>query len=125
MKKLRIQKKINVEFSNKTHTIVSLEKKYLLEFISKSSKKNITFVKYIFIGNSQRFGNIMRTIYKIIFYCKILGCKKIFLDKKKIWFINKKIIDKKYKIIVEPEETKKIKLFHDYTFLIISIIFTQ
>ena len=110
MKKLRVQKKINVEFSNKTHTIVSLEKKNLLEFISNSSKKNITFVKYIFFGNFQRFGNIMRTIYKIIFHCKLLGCKKIFLDKKKIWFIKKKIIDKKYKIIIKPEEIKKIKL---------------
>lgn len=101
---------MKAEFTNKTHTIVSLEKKNLLEFISKSSKKNITFVKYIFFGNRQRFGNKMITIYNIIFYCKLLGCKKILLDKKKVWFIKNKIIDKKYKIIIEPEDINKMKL---------------
>ena len=110
IKKLRIKKKMKAEFTNKTHTIVSLEKKNLLEFISKSSKKNITFVKYIFFGNRQRFGNKIKTIYNIIFYCKLLGCKKILLDKKKVWFIKKKIIDKKYKIIIEPEDINKMKL---------------
>ena len=110
MKKLRTQKKMNYEFTNKTQSMISLEKKNLIEFISKSSKKNITFVKYFFVGNNQRFGNMMKTIYKIIFYCKLLGCKKILLDKKKIWFIKKKIIDKQYKIIIEPEEIKKTKL---------------
>ena len=51
----------------------------------------------------------MKTIYKIIFYCRILKCKKIFLDNKKVWFIKNKIIDKKYKIIIVPEELKNVK----------------
>ena len=86
-----------------------MEKKELLEYISSTVGKKIEFVKCIFIGNRKRFGNKMRIIYKIIFYCKILRCKKIFLDRKKVWFIKNKIIDKKYKIIIIPEEEKNIK----------------
>ena len=45
--------------------ILLMEKNELLNFISLTVGKNITFVKCIYIGNRLRFGNKMKTIYKI------------------------------------------------------------
>ena len=110
MKSLKKNNKIPfIKTQEVNNQMLLMEKKELLDFISLTVGKKITFVKCIFIGNNQRFGNKIRTIYKIIFYCHILRCKKIFLDKKKVWFIKNKIVDKKYKIIIVPEGGKNIK----------------
>jgi hypothetical protein len=85
-----------------------MEKDKLLKYISKSAGKKIRFVKSIFIGNNLRFGNKLINIYKIIFYCQILRCKKVFIDKTNTWFIKHKIINKKYKMIIVPEEEKNL-----------------
>jgi hypothetical protein len=85
-----------------------MEKNELLKYISNRVGKKITFVKSIFIGNNYRFGNKLIIIYKIIFYCQILRCRKVFIDKAKTWFIKRKIINKKYKMIIVPEEEKNI-----------------
>ena len=45
--------------------------------------------------------NYLIILNKVIFYCEIIGCKKILLNKKIYWFIRKKIIIKKYKISIE------------------------
>ena len=93
---------------NYNNKILSMEKNELLKYISKSVGKKITFVKSIFIGNNFRFGNKLIVIYKIIFYCQILRCKKVFIDKTNTWFIKRKIINKKYKMIIVPEEKKNL-----------------
>ena len=79
-----------------------IEKSKLLEFISNATSKNITIVKYIYLKKRSRFGNQLFLIYRTIFYCEILGCKKIILEKNQNnWFIKNKIIYKKKKMIVE------------------------
>ena len=83
--------------------LILLEKKKLLEFMSKSIGKKITNVKYIFLGQNYHFGNQLIIIYKTIFYCQIIGCKKIILDKYNNWYIKNAIINKKYKMIIEPK----------------------
>ena len=113
--RILIMKELNNINSNNTtlnQTRIKMERLNLLEFISKSVEKNMTFVKYIFFGNFMRFGNILITIKKIIFFCRIIGCKRIFLDKGIIWFIKKKIVDKKYKIIIESKDLKNIKFLN-------------
>ena len=86
-----------------------LEKYKLLEFLSENIGKNISKIKSIFIGNRLRFGNKIITIYKIIFYCQILRCKRIFLDKNKIWFIKREIINKKFHMIIKPIYENNVK----------------
>lgn len=107
MKKLYNRSNITKQQLNNKKLLIAKEE--LLKYISLTVGKEIKFVKYIFIGNNLRFGNKMFLLYKIIFYCQILRCKKIFLDKKKVWFIKNKIINKKYKMIIIPEEEKNIK----------------
>ena len=81
---------------NITKKLVSLEKKELLHLISTHVGKKIKFVKSILINNNFRFGNKLILIKKIIFYCQILGCKKIILSNNN-WFIKNKIIIKNIK----------------------------
>ena len=106
-------KKINNTILNSSdiHNLFLLEKKNLLDFITKNVGKNITVVKSIFLGQDFRFGNQLIIIYKTIFYCQILGCKKIFLENNYNWYIKNKIINKKYKMIIEPKNKKYINKY--------------
>ena len=62
----------------KSEAKINLSKKEkLLEFISKKVGKNVALVKYFFAGKKLRFGNKIAAIYNTIFYCQILGCRKI------------------------------------------------
>ena len=87
------------------------EKRNLLGFITKNAGKNITLVKSIYLGKKYRFGNQLIIIYKTIFYCQILGCKKIFLESNYNWYIRNKIINKKYKMIIESKNIKNINKY--------------
>ena len=72
----------------------------------------MTVVKSIFLGQKKCFGNQLIMIYKTTFYCQILGCKKIILDKKYNWFLKNKIINKKYKMIIEIDNIININKYH-------------
>lgn len=76
-------------------------KKQLLELISKSLGKNITSVKSIFLSHKFFFGNQILILNDIIFICEILGCKRIILDKRYYWYIKNKIIDRKFRRIID------------------------
>ena len=91
---------------NKNQTIFLKEKDELLKYISKYIKVNITHINYIILGYKCHFGNQLIILNKVIFYCKIIKCKKILLNKKIYWFIRKKIIIKKYKISIEIANKK-------------------
>lgn len=43
-----------------------------------------------------------------MFMCEILGCKKIFLEKKNNWYLKNKINNKKYKISIESKDLKNL-----------------
>lgn len=108
------KKNILIKFLD-SYKLILLEKKELLEFLSKNVGKNITVVKSIFLGQSFHFGNQLIIIYKTIFYCQILGCKKIILDKNYNWYIKKDIINKNYKMIIK---TKDRNLINKYDIII-------
>ena len=89
-----------------------LEKIDLLKFLSKGVGKNIKKIRQIFLKQKFRFGNQIILIYKVIFYCQILECKKIILGKNEHnWFIKNTILDKKYRMKIEVAEENNIKNF--------------
>ena len=53
------------------------------------------------------FGNLLCTLNKILFYCEIIGCKKILLDKEIFWFIKNKIKIKNCNITLDIIDKKK------------------
>jgi hypothetical protein len=86
---------------NGKNQLLLKEKKELFKFISNNTGKNITSVKSVFIKNNFNFGNQLILLNKAIFYCEILGCKRIIFDKKNFWYIKNKIINKKCKMIIK------------------------
>ena len=92
---------------DKNDPIILKEKLNLLEFISKNIGKKITEIKTIFVGFSSNFGNQLIYLNKVIFYCEILGCRKIILNKNYFWFINKRLYDKNHKMIIEKGDINK------------------
>jgi hypothetical protein len=91
---------------NKNESILLKEKKDLLKFYSKRAKRKITEIKTIFLNFSCNFGNQLILLNKAIFFCEILGCKKIVLNKDIYWFIRNSINDTKNKMIIEIGEEK-------------------
>ena len=109
MKPLRSINKNNIT-SSPNKTLIELEKKELLQFLSRSISRNISRIKSIFLRQNSHFGNLLITISKVIFYCQLLGCKKIIIENNKnTWFIKNKIIDKQHKLIILVDKLINVK----------------
>lgn len=93
----------------KSNPLLNKEKSYLLNLISQNIGKNITNIHTLFLQHNRRFGNQFIILNKAIFYCEILGCKKIILNKKYFWYIKHKIINKRYKMIIDIGEEDNYK----------------
>ena len=86
-------------------SLINIERINFFRFLSRQIGKNINFVDTLFYTVKRRFGNSLCNLNKLMFYCEIVGCKKIILDKEIYWFINNTIeannitisADKKYK----------------------------
>ena len=89
---------------NNNLSLIINEKKNILKLISKCLNKSIESASSIFMGQNYNLGNQLKLINNAIFYCEILGCKRLILDKKANWFIKNRIFDKKYKMIIEIGE---------------------
>ena len=88
-------------------TIIFKEKEYLLNHISRCNKRKVTQINFIFLDFSCRFGNQLILLNKAIFYCEILKCKKIILNRNYYWFIKNKILYRKYKMSIEINKEDK------------------
>ena len=86
---------------NPDHPLIVKEKKKLLNYLSYYSNHKINEVNIFFYGSKNRFGNQITMISKIIFFCELLGCKKIILDKSTNWFIKNKIHYSQYNMSIE------------------------
>lgn len=107
-----IKNRVNRNISKiPSEELFNLEKKELLQYISKSVQHNITNVKQIYVGRKSNFGNQMIIIYKILYYCKILGCKRIILQKDNYHYIKNTIIDKESKMKILVGNIEDIKDF--------------
>ena len=76
--------------------------------ISNIIGKKINFIHTIFLSSKLNFGNQIILINTIIFFCEILGCRRIILDKTHNWFIKRKIFYRKYNIILSVDDQKNI-----------------
>ena len=89
--------------------LIQKEKRKLLEIISSIIGKKVNEIRTIFISSKFNFGNQIILINTIIFFCEILGCKRIILDKNHNWFIKKTIFYKKYNIIISVDNENRYK----------------
>ena len=96
-------------------------KKLLLELISQSLGQKIYSVKSIFLCHNVFFGNQIQILNNIIFICEILGCKRIILDKRYFWYIKNKIIDRKFKRIIDIGD---IKDYYNTSTIIMLVLYT-
>ena len=85
---------------NRNDSIIIKEKINILNLLNKDAKKNITSVDSIFLATECNFGNSIVILNKLLFYCEIIGCKTIILDKDIFWFIKMPIKIKKYNISI-------------------------
>jgi hypothetical protein len=72
-------------------SLINIEKKNFFRFLSRQIGKEVTFVDTIFYTVKRRFGNALCNLNRLMFYCEIVRCKKIILDKAIYWFINSSI----------------------------------
>jgi hypothetical protein len=103
----------------KNHQFILKENHYLLKYISKCTKNKITQIRSIFLNCYNNFGNQLILLNKVIFYCEILRCERIILNKNFYWFIKNKILDKEYNITIEIGEEKNYRnksVLIDYTY---------
>ena len=88
--------------------IKSSKNNYILEIISNSIGKKVTFVKKIFCSQKYPFGNQLIMLNNIIYWCeKILKCKRIILDRRYYWYIKNKIILKETKMDIIVDDINK------------------
>ena len=85
--------------SNPNDPLILKEKDSLLNILSINSGHEIKSVNTLFIKAKNRFGNQLIVIGKALFYCGILKCKRIILDKYN-WFIQKTIYYEKYNLTI-------------------------
>ena len=89
---------------NNNDILIKKEKLNLYRFLSKYHQRKITSIDSIFLSQHFRFGNQIILINKIIFYCEIIRCKRIILDKNWNWFIKNKIFYIKYNMTIDLGE---------------------
>ena len=88
--------------SNPNDPLILKEKESLLNLLSINSGHEIKSVNTLFIKAKNRFGNQLIVIGKAIFYCTILKCKRIILDKYN-WFIHNTIFYEKYNLTISKD----------------------
>jgi len=94
--------------SNPNDPLILKEKDSLLNILSINSGHEIKSVNTLFIKAKNRFGNQLIVIGKALFYCGILKCKRIILDKYN-WFIQKTIYYEKYNLTISKEKDTLFK----------------
>ena len=88
-----IKKYINQYSNAKTFdsqiSILNEFKKKIYNLILKYNfNRRIKNVKSLYVCVNFQFGNMIIFLNKILFYCEIIGCKYIILNRDKFWFIN-------------------------------------
>ena len=76
-------------------------KKRLLDGYSLLYHKQYTKIDTIVFDKRMNTGNALFSINNFIYFCEILGCKKIYLSQK-YWFVKKPIYDKELDITISP-----------------------
>ena len=95
--------------------LIIREKKNILKMFSKYFNKKISYIDKLFLNTRCNFGNCLMILNKILFFCEIIRCKNIILNKNIYWFIKKSITIQKINLSIS---TKKYKKFNKNSLLI-------
>ena len=82
-------------------------RKDMFQILSRMSKRKITSLNDVYFTYYYKLGNLLIAINKVIFYCEILQCKRIILNKNILNFFKNVIYDKNYDLLIEPETKAK------------------
>ena len=114
----------NISYDN-----TSLLKEYrdnILKLFSEKLSKNVTSIDNLYIDYYLKFGNQLALFNKVIFYCEIIKCKKIFVHPWNNFYIHNTINDQQFNLSIEiakKEEDYDSKLstyyYPYYDFLLI------
>ena len=86
---------------NLNNSLIIKEKKMIFDLFSKEAGRNISHGDIIFLARDYNFGNSVVLLNKVLFYCEIIGCKTIILEKNIFWYVKKPIYINKYNISVK------------------------
>ena len=92
---------ILVKKPNITNNLLLEEKKSIIKLLS--NNQNLTYINTIFLNKTCNFGNCIVFLNKLIFYCEIIGCKFIVLNKDIYWFIKNNITINNISISVDDD----------------------
>ena len=108
------KEKISINEQNNKNNIKL--RKQMFKLLSKISNKTITSLDDVYLGNFYRLGNSLLALNKVIYYCEIMQCKRIFLNKYYYPLIKNTIYDKKYgltiSILTDFKKNNITSLFH-------------
>ena len=90
--------------SNISDNILLEEKKSIISLLTEN--KNSTLLNTIFLNKTCNFGNCIVFINKLIFYCEIIECKNIVLNKDIYWFITHNITLNNSNITISIDDYK-------------------
>ena len=89
---------------DKNSPLIEKEKKDILKKFSENMMENIVPNMTIYLDMKFNFGNQLLILNKLIFYCEIIGCKKIILERMNNLYIENTIYDKEYNIEIEVND---------------------
>lgn len=82
-------------------SFIEKEKQAIFNLFYYGKNTSLTSIDNIFYKCDFKFGNMLVNLNKLIFYCEIIGCKSIVLDKNNFWFIKNKIYIPQINISIE------------------------
>ena len=101
---------------SKNHSLIDKERKAILKTFSSNIGHKMRPGINIFLDMRFNFVNQLLILNKLIFYCEIIACKKIILEKDNNIFINNTIYDKKYNIVIEVSDKTHENIFHNFNY---------
>ena len=106
-------KNIDINPHDKNDTLIQKEKQYILKKFSDNMGAIIKSNMTIIMDTNCSFGNRILIFNKLIFYCEIIGCKKIILEKNNNLYIRNNIYDKKYDLVIEVSDKESLRNLND------------
>ena len=73
----------------------------MLQILSRISHKKNFSLDNVYITEYNRLGNALLELNRVVFYCEILKCKRIFVNKCYLKYIKNTIYDKEYNLTIE------------------------
>ena len=101
--------------TNITDNLLLEEKTNIINMFLKD--QNLTVYDTMFINTFCNFGNCIVILNKLIFYCEIIGCKNIILNKDTYWFIKNNVTINSSNFTISTDDYKKYN--NSYSFFMI------